>query len=217
MNRITTRIAIQKDGRLRERSLEALKALGYEFVVSNDRTLKAFSLCGQAELLLIRNRDIPLYVATGSAELGIVGENIVRENGYDLPVLAELGFALCRLMIAVPADSLIDDVDMLEGKRIATSYPVSLRKFLAWENVSAEIIELSGSVEIAPSVGLADAICDLVDSGRTLREYGLKPLCTIYESQAVLIASPLLNPADHPPGHYKRTAPTSSLIPALQT
>jgi ATP phosphoribosyltransferase len=216
MNRTPTRIAVQKDGRLRDRSLEALRALGYEFEMPGDRWLRASSLCGRAELLLVRNRDIPLFVATGAAELGIVGQNIVRENGFDLPILAELGFARCRLMIAVPQDSPIDDVDMLEGKRIATSYPVSLARFLAWETVSSEIVELSGSVEIAPSVGLSDAICDLVDSGRTLREHGLRQLCTIYESQAVLIASPSLRTAARPSVHQGPGTPVPSLIPALQ-
>ncbi len=183
------RIAIQKSGRLAEKSVALFMKCGLDFDLRKDRLLhecKDFPI----DLMLVRDDDIPEYVANGVCELGVVGENVVREHSHGSDKLAEairLGFGGCRLAIAVPESLDISSPRELSGKRIATSYPNCLRRFLDAEDVTADIVELKGSVEIAPSLHIAEAVCDLVSSGATLRSNGLRELRTLFESEAVLL------------------------------
>jgi len=184
------RIAIQQKGRLREASIEYLASCGLEFSVSNTRSLIASCLNEPVELIFVRNSDIPKYVAFGVADFGIVGENVLYEQDADLPVVGKLDFGRCALVIAAPVDGSINALNDLNHERIATKYPNSLKKFLSSHNVDASIVELKGSVEIAPSLGLADAICDITQTGGTLKEHDLIVIEKILDSQAVLIESP---------------------------
>jgi ATP phosphoribosyltransferase len=185
------RVAIQKSGRLSERSLDLLKNCGLQFARSKDK-LFWYGKDFPVDLLLVRDDDIPRLLLDGVCDLGIVGENIAsevmldRNGGEGLRRLRKLGFGQCRLCIAVPEDMDIRDSTELEGKRIATSYPALTRYLLGKKGVSAEIIELSGSVEIAPGLGTADAISDLVSTGTTLRANHLREFEVLYESQAAL-------------------------------
>ena len=185
------RVAIQKSGRLSERSLDLLKNCGLQFARSKDK-LFWYGKDFPVDLLLVRDDDIPRLLLDGVCDLGIVGENIAsevmldRNGGEGLRRLRKLGFGQCRLCIAVPEDMDIRNSTELEGKRIATSYPALTRYLLGKKGVSAEIIELSGSVEIAPGLGTADAISDLVSTGTTLRANHLRELEVLYESQAAL-------------------------------
>jgi len=185
------RVAIQKSGRLSERSLDLLKNCGLQFARSKDK-LFWYGKDFPVDLLLVRDDDIPRLLLDGVCDLGIVGENIASEvmlerNGGDgLRCLRKLGFGHCHLSIAVPEDKDIVDSSQLEGKRIATSYPELTRYLLEEKGVKTEIFELSGSVEIAPSLGTADAISDLVSTGTTLRANHLRELEVIFESQAAL-------------------------------
>jgi ATP phosphoribosyltransferase len=185
------RVAIQKSGRLSERSLDLLKNCGLRFARSKDK-LFWYGKDFPVDLLLVRDDDIPRLLLDGVCDLGIVGENIAsevmldRNGGEGLRRLRKLGFGQCRLCIAVPEDMDIRDSTELEGKRIATSYPALTRYLLGQKGVSAEIIELSGSVEIAPGLGTADAISDLVSTGTTLRANHLREFEVLYESQAAL-------------------------------
>ncbi len=185
------RVAIQKSGRLSERSLDLLKNCGLQFARSKDK-LFWYGKDFPVDLLLVRDDDIPRLLLDGVCDLGIVGENIAsevmldRNGGEGLRRLRKLGFGQCRLCIAVPEDMDIRDSTELEGKRIATSYPALTRYLLDKKGVSAEIIELSGSVEIAPGLGTADAISDLVSTGTTLRANHLREFEVLYESQAAL-------------------------------
>ncbi len=185
------RVAIQKSGRLSERSLDLLKNCGLQFARSKDK-LFWYGKDFPVDLLLVRDDDIPRLLLDGVCDLGIVGENIAsevmldRNGGEGLHRLRKLGFGQCRLCIAVPEDMDIRDSTELEGKRIATSYPALTRYLLGKKGVSAEIIELSGSVEIAPGLGTADAISDLVSTGTTLRANHLREFEVLYESQAAL-------------------------------
>ena len=140
--------------------------------------------------MFVRHADIPAYVESGVADFAIVGGNILEEGTFKVQQIATLPFGECRLAIAAPLDSAIVSASDLDGERIATSYPNSLRKYLRREGVNASLIEISGSVEIAPALGLADAICDLVQSGATLKENNLQTLFTIFDSSAVVIESP---------------------------
>ncbi len=185
------RVAIQKSGRLSERSLDLLKNCGLRFARSKDKLFwygKEFPV----DLLLVRDDDIPRLLLDGVCDLGIVGENIAREvmlernGGEGLRRLRKLGFGQCRLCIAVPEDMDIGEGKELEGKRIATSYPALTRYLLEKKGISTEIVELSGSVEIAPGLGTADAISDLVSTGTTLRANHLRELEVLFESQAAL-------------------------------
>lgn len=180
------RIAIQKKGRLSEQSLEIIKQCGIKFG-ADERVLKDRATNFPLEFLYVRDDDIPSYIADSIADIGIVGRNEFDEQGIDLAVLRDLGFAKCRLSIAVPHEFGYKDLSSLEGKRIATSYPRILGKILAEEGVKANLVSVSGAVEITPLVGVADAICDLVSTGATLAMNGLKEVQTIYRSSAVMI------------------------------
>ena len=184
----TLKIAIQKSGRLNEKSVEILKNCGLSFEnykSSLISTVTNFPL----EILFLRDDDIPEYVQDGIADLGIVGENVITEVNADVTYLQKLGFGKCTLKIAIPNESEITDISGLEGKAIATSYPVILEKYLKENNVDAVVRTISGSVEIGPGLGLSDAICDIVSTGGTLKSNGLKPFAEVMKSEAVLIGS----------------------------
>ncbi len=186
------KIAIQKSGRLYEQSVQLLKECGIELNNGN-RQLKVKATNFPAEAYFLRDDDIPQYVADNVADVGIVGENVVFEKNKDLNVVSKLGFGRCRLSIAVPKNMDYKKPQDLNGLKIATSYTILLQKFLNENNIQAEIHEISGSVEIAPGIGLADAICDLVSSGSTLFTNNLKEVEVILDSQAVLVANKNLN------------------------
>ena len=182
----TLKIAIKKSGRLNEKSVELLKNCGLSFenykssLISN---VSNFPL----EILFLRDDDIPEYVQDGIADLGIVGENVISETGVDVSFLQMLGFGKCTLKLAVQTHSTIENIADLNGKSIATSYPVILKKFLDEQSINADIRTISGSVEIAPGLGLSDAIFDIVSTGGTLKSNGLKPFAEVMKSEAVLI------------------------------
>ncbi len=180
------RIAIQKSGRLYEDSVKLLKECGIELRNVKDR-LKTESDNFPLEVFFLRDDDIPQYVEDGVADIGIVGENVLLEKNKKTETVEELGFGKCRLSIAVPRTQEYEGVASLKGKRIATSYPFLVNSYLKTHNVTADIHEISGSVEIAPGIGLADVVADLVSSGSTLFMNGLKEVETILQSQAVLI------------------------------
>ncbi|MCO5239370.1 MAG: ATP phosphoribosyltransferase [Chitinophagaceae bacterium] len=180
------KLAIQKSGRLHEDSMKLLKECG--IAISNGANkLKTEATNFPLQVFFLRDDDIPQYVEDGVADIGIVGENVVYEKNKSVKAVEQLGFGGCRLSIAVVRGEQYQNVQSLEGKRIATSYPYLTRQFLEKNKVSADIHEISGSVEIAPGIGLSDAICDLVSSGSTLLTNGLKEVETILQSQAVLI------------------------------
>jgi ATP phosphoribosyltransferase len=186
------RIAIQKSGRLNENSIKILKEAGIEFDNGLNK-LKAEAFNFPLEVFFLRDDDIPQYVEDGVADIGIVGENVVLEKNKELKMIDRLGFGKCRLSIAIPKDQKYKSITDLNGKRIATSYSTILSKFLKKNKITAEIHEISGSVEIAPGIGLADAICDLVSSGSTLFTNGLKEVEIILKSEAVLVANKKLD------------------------
>ena len=180
------KLAIQKSGRLHEDSMKLLKECGID--ISNGvNKLKSEASNFPLEVFFLRDDDIPQYVEDAVADIGFVGENVVYEKNKNVQVEHKLGFGRCRLSIAVNKNEAYDNVQYLHGKRIATSYPLILNDFLNKNSVTADIHEISGSVEIAPGIGLAHAICDLVSSGSTLFMNGLKEVETILQSQAVLI------------------------------
>ena len=184
----TLKIAIQKSGRLNEKSVEILKNCGLSFEnykSSLISTVTNFPL----EILFLRDDDIPEYVQDGIADLGIVGENVIIEAGAEVSYLQQLGFGKCTLKIAVQSTDNITELSQLNGKAIATSYPVILQKYLSANNVNAQIRNISGSVEIGPGLGLSDAIFDIVSTGATLKSNGLKPFKNVMDSEAVLICS----------------------------
>ena len=182
------RIAVQKSGRLSDDSLSLIKECGIKFYNGTGK-LKSVSTNFPVEFLFLRDDDIPGYVADGVADLGIVGENELVEKNRDVSVLKKLGFSKCRLSLAIPKGEKYTDIHYFQGKSIATSYPKILGDFLLRRNIKAEIHEISGSVEIAPSIGLAEGICDIVSSGSTLMMNGLKEVEEIFKSEAVLIAN----------------------------
>jgi ATP phosphoribosyltransferase len=182
------KIAIQKSGRLSEKSLELFKQCGIN-ISNGDRKLKAEAKNFPLEILFLRDDDIPQYVEQKVADLGIVGENVVLENNKSLTIIKKLDFAHCRLSLAIPKNEDYQGIQFFEGKKIATSYPVIIQDFLNKKGISAEIETISGSVEIAPSIGLADGIADLVSTGSTLISNGLKEVETVLKSQAVLVAN----------------------------
>ncbi|MDX2306395.1 MAG: ATP phosphoribosyltransferase [Microscillaceae bacterium] len=190
---IRLRLAIQKSGRLSEGSLELVRECGVSFTQAMGK-LKADSHNFPLEFLFLRDDDIPKYVANGIADIGIVGENVLVEKAEDVEMVEKLGFSKCRLSIAVPKEHDFYGVEDLEGLKIATSYPRLLQAYLDQEGIKAEIHEISGSVEIAPSIGLADAVCDIVSSGSTLISNGLKEVLKIFKSEAVLIANKQMLP-----------------------
>lgn len=187
-------IAIQKSGRLYEDSIQLLKECGIHFN-NGTKQLKAKADNFPLEVYFFRDDDIPQYVCDNIADVGIVGENVLLEKNKAVNITHRLGFGKCRLSIAVPRSSVYTSARDINGLKIATSYPLLLKKYLDKEGMSAEIHEISGSVEIAPGIGLADAICDLVSSGSTLLTNGLREVETILTSEAVLVSNPSLDAA----------------------
>jgi ATP phosphoribosyltransferase len=190
---VNLKLAMQKKGRLTEKSLNLLKTCGIDVEMYSERlviTARNFDL----DVLFLRDDDIPEYVQDGVADIGIVGENVLIEKNVDAEVVRKLGFGKCKLMIAIPEKEEISEIKELDGKRIATSYPVILQKFLEKNKITAKIIDISGSVEIAPTLGISDYICDLVSTGNTLKMNKLKKSFTVFESEAVLISNKNINP-----------------------
>ncbi|WP_400190912.1 ATP phosphoribosyltransferase [Hymenobacter sp. B81] len=186
------RLAIQKSGRLSEDSLSLIRECGISFLSSTFK-LKSEATNFPLEILFLRDDDIPGYVQDGVADLGIVGQNVLVEAGLPGLEVEALGFSKCRLSLAVPRGAAYASVADLQGKNIATSYPQLLGSYLAGQGVQAQLHTISGSVEIAPSIGLADAICDIVSSGSTLLGNGLREVETVFRSEAVLIANQQLS------------------------
>jgi ATP phosphoribosyltransferase len=182
------KLAIQKSGRLHDDSIQLLKDCGIA-IKNGKNQLITIAENFPLEVYFLRDDDIPQYVEDGVAHIGMVGENVVFEKAKQIEIAEKLGFGKCRLSIAVAKNDNYTDASILNGKKIATSYPFLTRQFLQKQNINAEIHEISGSVELAPGIGLADAICDLVSSGSTLFMNGLKEVQTILNSQAVLIKS----------------------------
>jgi ATP phosphoribosyltransferase len=187
----TLKIAVQKSGRLSEKSLQLLEECGIK-ISNGERKLKAVAQNFPVEILFLRDDDIPQYVEQGVADIGILGENEVWEKDKEVEIIQQLGFAGCRMSLAIPKDEVYTDLNYFEGKRIATSYPKILIDFFAKKNISVFVEEISGSVEIATSIGLADAVFDIVSTGSTLLMNGLKEVATVTKSEAVLISNPNL-------------------------
>ncbi len=188
------RIAIQKSGRLSEKSLELLKECG--IAISNtDRKLKSEARNFPMEILFLRDDDIPQYVENGVADIGILGQNEIWEKDKDVAVIEKMGFGGCCLSLAIPKDEAYTDITYFEGKKIATSYPRILTKFFTEKNIRVKIEEIGGSVEIATGIGLADGIFDIVSTGSTLVMNGLKEVDVILRSEAVLISNKGLSPS----------------------
>ncbi|WP_430908855.1 ATP phosphoribosyltransferase [Maribacter sp. 2-571] len=183
------RIAIQKSGRLNEESLSILKRCGISIDNGKDQ-LKAAARNFPLEVFYLRNGDIPQYLRDGVVDIAIIGENVLIEKGEDISIATKLGFSKCKVSLAIPKSDAYSSVKDLEGKRIATSYPNTVRKYLEEKGVSAELHIINGSVEIAPNIGLADAICDIVSSGSTLFKNNLKEVEVMLKSEAVLAVSP---------------------------
>jgi ATP phosphoribosyltransferase len=186
------KIAVQKSGRLSEKSLELISEAGIK-LDNGDRKLISKSSNFPIEILFLRDDDIPQYVADGVADIGIVGENVIEEKKFNIPVVEKLGFAKCRLSLAIPKSIDYIGVSYFNGKKIATSYPNILKKFLNENHIQAEIHEISGSVEIAPGIGLADSIFDIVSSGSTLISNGLQEVEVVMKSEAVIAATKTLS------------------------
>ncbi|HEX2534717.1 MAG TPA: ATP phosphoribosyltransferase [Chitinophagaceae bacterium] len=187
------KIAIQKSGRLHDESLKLLNDCGLG-VRNGHNVLKSTAEHFPAEVYFLRDDDIPQYVEDAVAHIGMVGENVLLEKNKAVDIVEPLGFGKCRLSIAVNKTDTYAGAAFLQGKRIATSYPYLTRQFLERQGVQAEIHEISGSVELAPGIGLADAVCDLVSSGSTLFMNGLQEVETILQSQSVLVKSRVLEP-----------------------
>lgn len=186
------KIAIQKSGRLYEESLQLLKDCGI-FVNNGKDQLKVSVDNFPMEIMYLRNSDIPQYLEDGVVDIAIVGENLLIEKQKNIQIVQKLGFSKCRVSIAVPKDIETDDLAYFQGKKIATSYPNTLRNFLEKESITSDIHVISGSVEIAPNIGLADGICDIVSSGSTLFKNGLRETVTLLKSEAVLAQTPELS------------------------
>ena len=180
------RLAVQKSGRLNLESLKILEDCGISIDNGKDQ-LKISARNFPIEVFFLRNSDIPQYIRDGIVDLAIIGENLLVEKGADLQVLEKLGFSKCKVSIAVPKELKFNGLKDLEGKRIATSYPNTVKVFLNENNINADLHIINGSVEIAPNIGLADAICDIVSSGSTLFKNNLKEVVEISKSQAVLV------------------------------
>lgn len=189
--RMNLKVAIQKSGRLHDDSMRLLKDIGISIDNGKDQ-LKASARNFPIELYFLRNSDIPQYLKDGVVDVAIIGENVLREKGGDIKVAEKLGFSKCRVSIAVPKKSSINSLADLDGKRIATSYPNTVRQFLESNNLNSPIHIINGSVEIAPNIGLADAICDIVSSGSTLFKNNLEELEVLFKSEAVLAVSPVI-------------------------
>ena len=182
------RIAIQKNGRLNQQSQDLLSNCGLSIDNGKDQ-LKVCVENFPVDILFLRNSDIPQYLEDGTADVGIVGENLLIEKEKDVQIVKKLGFSSCRVSLAVPKEVIQKDLSYFNNKKIATSYPVTLKKFLNKNKITADIHTISGSVEIAPNIGLADGICDIVSSGSTLFKNGLKESQVILRSEAVLAKS----------------------------
>lgn len=187
------KIAIQKSGRLSEKSIELLKECGIK-VSNGDRKLKTSASNFPMEILFLRDDDIPQYVEQGVADIGVLGENEVWEKDKDVKVVEKLGFANCRLSLAIPKDEKYSGLEYFNGKRVATSYPKILGKFFQEKGINVKIEELGGSVEIATGIGLADGIFDIVSTGSTLIMNGLKEAEALIHSEAVIISNKNLSP-----------------------
>ncbi len=186
------KIALQKEGRLSDKSLQLIQESGIRHNQDTKRKLISLGDNFPLEILYLRDDDIPQYVADAVADIGIVGENEVIEKGYEVNVVERLGFARCRLSLAIPQSEQYTGPSYFNGRRIATSYPVILRRYLSLHNIKAEIHVISGSVEIAPGIGLADAIFDIVSTGSTLISNRLKEVEVVSHSEAVVISTPRL-------------------------
>lgn len=186
------KIAVQKSGRLNEDSLKLLKDCGIAIDNGKDQ-LKVMIENFPLEILYLRNSDIPQYLEDGTVDIAIVGENLLIEKQKKVEIVEKLGFSKCRVSLAIPKEETDESIQFFEGKKIATSYPIILQNFLDKNNVKADIHCISGSVEIAPNIGLANGICDIVSSGSTLFKNGLKETQVILKSEAVLVKSLNLN------------------------
>lgn len=184
-------IAVQSSGRLRNDSMVYLNACGVNVSENDSRALLLSDENNKVDVIFVRHNDIPQYLLAGTADLGIVGENLLFESDLNFGVPKKLGFGKCSLVIAVFNNSLIKDRQDLEGERIATAYPNSLRKYLNKFRINASIIEVSGSVEVSVKLGMADAICDITQTGSTLKSNNLIIFDKVMDSEAVLIKSPL--------------------------
>ncbi len=193
MNKL--KIAVQKSGRLNEDSMKILKEIGISVDNGKDQ-LKASARNFPLEVFYLRNGDIPQYLRDGVVDAAIIGENVLIEKGVDLPIVERLGFSKCKVSIAVPKSSTAKSLKDLAGKRIATSYPNTVNQFLSKAGIKANLHIINGSVEIAPNIGLADGICDIVSSGSTLFKNGLKEIEVLLKSEAVLATSPIISEAN---------------------
>ena len=187
------KIAIQKSGRLHDESMALLKDIGISIDNGKDQ-LKAAARNFPLEVFYLRNGDIPQYLRDGVVDAAIIGENVLVEKGNDLQILEKLGFSKCRVSVAVPKSTSISSMNDLNGKRIATSYPNTVNTYFAKQNIEAKLHLINGSVEIAPNIGLADAICDIVSSGSTLFKNNLRELAVLFKSEAVLATREDLEP-----------------------
>ena len=192
MNKL--RIAIQKSGRLNQDSLQLLKNCGIAIDNGKDQ-LKAVATNFPIEVFYLRNGDIPQYLRDGVVDAAIIGENVLIEKGTEIQFIERLGFSKCKVSIAVPKESKTNSLKDLAGKRIATSYPETVKKYLTINQIDAQLHIINGSVEIAPNIGLADGICDIVSSGSTLFKNGLKEIEVLLTSEAVLSVSPKISSA----------------------
>lgn len=186
------KIAVQKSGRLHDESMEILKDIGVSIDNGKDQ-LKASARNFPLEVFYLRNGDIPQYLKDGVVDAAIIGENILIEKGNGITIAEKLGFSTCKVSIAIPKSIKYNGIQDLEGKRIATSYPNTIQSYLDKNGIKAHLHIINGSVEIAPNIGLADAICDIVSSGSTLFKNNLKEVEVIMKSEAVLAVSPILS------------------------
>ncbi|SDL19267.1 ATP phosphoribosyltransferase [Salinimicrobium catena] len=186
------RVAVQKSGRLNEDSLRLLKDAGIS-IDNGKEQLKAASGNFPLEVLYLRNGDIPQYLRDGVVDVAIIGENVLVEKGKDIIIAEKLAFSKCRVSLAVPKSARYNGIEDFQGKKIATSYPNTVTEFLTKNGISADLHIINGSVEIAPNIGLADAICDIVSSGSTLFKNNLKEVEVMLQSEAVLAVSPLIS------------------------
>lgn len=189
----TIKIAVQKSGRLNEDSLKILKDCGISIDNGRDQ-LRASARNFPMEVFYLRNGDIPQYLKDGVVDIAILGENVLIEKGTEIPVVEKLGFSKCRVSIAVPKNAEYRSIGDLHGKRIATSYPNTVLQYLSKKGVESDLHIINGSVEIAPNIGLADAVCDIVSSGSTLFKNNLKEVEVLLKSEAVLAVSPKAGP-----------------------
>ncbi|MGB1041832.1 MAG: ATP phosphoribosyltransferase [Tenacibaculum sp.] len=190
------KIAIQKSGRLNQDSLQILKECGVSIDNGKDQ-LKAAASNFPLEIYYLRNGDIPQYLKDGVIDAAIIGENLLIEKGEEIQFIEKLGFSKCKVSLAIPKAEKYTDLSYFEGKRIATSYPNTVKKFLQEKGITSQLHIINGSVEIAPNIGLADGICDIVSSGSTLFKNNLKEVAVLLKSEAVLAVSPKINTAEN--------------------